>query len=30
VRFAGLDSATAQKACRDLRHGGLDCFTTRE
>ena len=30
VRFAGLDSASAQKACRDLRHGGLDCFTTRE
>jgi D-alanyl-D-alanine carboxypeptidase len=30
VRFAGLDSAAAQKACRDLRHGGLDCFTTRE
>ena len=30
VRFAGLDSASAAKACRDLKHGGLDCFTTRE
>ena len=30
VRFAGLDSASAQKACRDLRHSGLDCFTTRQ
>ncbi|HXT09545.1 MAG TPA: SPOR domain-containing protein [Roseiarcus sp.] len=30
VRFAGLDSASAAKACRDLKHGGLDCFTTRD
>ena len=30
VRFAGLDSASAQKACRDLQHSGLDCFTTRQ
>jgi D-alanyl-D-alanine carboxypeptidase len=30
VRFAGLDSTAAAKACRDLKHGGLDCFTTRD
>jgi D-alanyl-D-alanine carboxypeptidase len=30
VRFAGLDSASAARACRDLKHGGLDCFTTKE
>jgi D-alanyl-D-alanine carboxypeptidase len=30
VRFAGLDSASAEKACRDLKHGGLPCFTTRD
>ncbi len=30
VRFAGLDSAQAAKACRDLKHGGLECFTTRD
>jgi D-alanyl-D-alanine carboxypeptidase len=30
VRFAGLDSASAAKACRDFRHGGLDCSTTRD
>jgi D-alanyl-D-alanine carboxypeptidase len=30
VRFAGLDSAAAAKACRDLKHGGIDCFTTRD
>ena len=30
VRFAGLDSASAAKACRDLKHGGLACFTTRD
>ncbi len=30
VRFAGLDSATAAKACHDLKQGGLSCFTTRD
>jgi D-alanyl-D-alanine carboxypeptidase len=30
VRFAGLDSASATKACRNLKHGGIDCFTTRD
>jgi D-alanyl-D-alanine carboxypeptidase len=30
VRFAGLDSVSAAKVCRDLKHGGLDCFTTRD
>jgi D-alanyl-D-alanine carboxypeptidase len=30
ARFAGLDSASAEKACHDLRHSGLNCFTTRE
>jgi D-alanyl-D-alanine carboxypeptidase len=30
VRFAGLDSASAQKACRDLKHGGLACFATQD
>ena len=30
VRFAGLDSASAQKACRDLKHSGLDCYTTKD
>jgi len=30
VRFAGLDSASAQKACRDLKHGGLSCFATQD
>ena len=30
VRFAGLDSAAAEKACRDLKHSGLKCFTTQD
>jgi D-alanyl-D-alanine carboxypeptidase len=30
VRFAGLDSVSAAKACRNLKQGGLDCFTTRD
>jgi D-alanyl-D-alanine carboxypeptidase len=30
VRFAGLDSASAEKACRDLKHGGLPCFATHD
>ena len=30
VRFAGLDSTSAEKACRDLKHGGLRCFTTHD
>ena len=30
VRFAGLDSALAEKACRDLKHSGLKCFTTQD
>ena len=30
VRFAGLDSASAQRACRDLKHGGLPCFATQD
>ena len=28
VRFAGLDARDAQKACRDLKHGGFECFAT--
>ncbi|MDE3176179.1 MAG: D-alanyl-D-alanine carboxypeptidase [Pseudomonadota bacterium] len=30
VRFAGLDSGSAQRACRDLKHGGLPCFATQD
>jgi D-alanyl-D-alanine carboxypeptidase len=30
VRFAGLDSVSAERACRNLKQGGLDCFTTRD
>ena len=30
VRFAGLDSASAQRACRDLKHGGLPCIATED
>ncbi len=28
VRFAGLDARDAQKACRDLKHGGFQCVAT--
>ncbi len=30
ARFAGLDSASAQRACRDLKQGGLSCFATQD
>ena len=30
VRFAGLDSASAAKACHDLKQSGLSCYTTRD
>ena len=30
VRFAGLDSAAARSACRDLKSGGLPCFATQD
>jgi D-alanyl-D-alanine carboxypeptidase len=30
VRFAGLEQTSAEKACRDLRQGGLPCFTAHD
>ena len=30
VRFAGLEQTSAEKACRDLRQGGLSCFTAHD
>ena len=30
VRFAGLEQASAEQACRTLRQGGLPCFATHD
>ncbi|MBV8663837.1 MAG: D-alanyl-D-alanine carboxypeptidase [Hyphomicrobiales bacterium] len=30
ARFAGLDSATAESACRSLKRSGFACFATRD
>ena len=30
ARFAGLDSATAEKACASLKRGGFSCFATHD
>ncbi len=30
ARFAGLDSATAESACRSLKRNGFACFATRD
>ncbi len=29
ARFAGLDSAAAEQACRSLKRSGFSCFATR-
>ncbi len=30
ARFAGLDSASAESACRSLKRSGFSCFATRD
>jgi D-alanyl-D-alanine carboxypeptidase len=30
ARFAGLDAASAEQACRSLRRSGFSCFATRD
>ena len=30
ARFAGLDSASAELACRSLRRNGFSCFAARD
>jgi len=30
ARFDGLDSVTAELACRSLRRGGFSCFATHD
>jgi D-alanyl-D-alanine carboxypeptidase len=30
ARFAGLDAASAEQACRSLKRSGFSCFTIRD
>jgi D-alanyl-D-alanine carboxypeptidase len=30
ARFAGLEQASAEQACRDLKHGGVPCIAVHD